>query len=74
MSALPTKAVWVIWDCRSPGESLAVSANPLPINTCDFLRDVTAISACHRSNRSNRLSFPKGLHLFRHHASRFGTG
>jgi len=77
MFALPTKADtrrgW-IWDCRSPGESPAVSANPLPINTCDFLRDVTPISACHRPNRRNRLSFTKCLYLFRHHASRLGSG
>ena len=61
-------------ECRSPSQSPAVSANPLFINAYDFLRDVTPIAACHRPNCRNRLSFPKGLHLFRHHASRFGSG
>ena len=61
-------------ECRSPSQSPAVSANPLFINAYDFLRDVTPIAACRRPNRRNRLSFPKGLHLFRHHASRFGSG
>jgi hypothetical protein len=67
-------SAWVDLGLRSPGESPAVSANPLPINSCDFLRNVTAISACHRPNRRNRLSFPKCLYLFRHHASRLGSG
>jgi hypothetical protein len=62
------------WPCRSPGQSAAVSANPLFINGYDFLRDVTSIAASYRPNHRNRLSFPKGLHLFRHHASRFGSG
>jgi hypothetical protein len=40
-----------LWTARSdylPGQSPAVSANSLLINACDFLRDVTAVAACHR--------------------------
>ena len=62
------------WWSRLFGQSPAVAPNTLLINPYDFLCDVVAIAARHRSSHRGCLSFAQGLHFFGGHASHLGFG